>query len=86
MRLLRVCSVAVLLGAVSFTQNFSQLPVAPVPSDPLELVTGGIVVPATPDERLAAQQIIVRARDQYKLHAGGPFDLKHVQRHRPVLL
>jgi len=76
MRLLRVCSVAVLLGAVSFAQNFSQLPVAPVPSDPLELVTGGIVVPATPDERLAAQQIIVRARDQYKLHAGGPFDLK----------
>ena len=34
------------------------------------------MVPATPDERLAAQQIIVRARDQYKLHAGGPFDLK----------
>jgi hypothetical protein len=62
MRLLRVCSGVVLLGVVSFAQNFSQLPVALVPSDPLELVTGGIVVPATPDERLAAQQIIVRAR------------------------
>jgi hypothetical protein len=52
MRLLRICSVAVLMGAVGFAQNFSQLPVAPVLSDPLELVTGGIVVPATSDERL----------------------------------
>jgi hypothetical protein len=62
-----------LVTAVGLAQN---VPVAPMPADPLEPVNGGIVVPATPDQRLAAQQIIVKARDQYKLHAGGPFDLK----------
>jgi hypothetical protein len=39
-------------------------------------VNGGIAIPDSPDQRLAVQQIIVRARGQYKLHAGGPFDLK----------
>ena len=65
-----------LLSGIALCQMVSPLPYAPVPADPLELVTGGISVPSTPDQRLAAQQIIVKARDLYKFHAGSPFDLK----------
>lgn len=65
-----------LVGGIALCQMVSPLPYAQVPADPLEMVTGGISIPSTPDQRLAAQQIIVKARDQYKLHAGSPFDLK----------
>lgn len=66
-----------LFAAISaIGQNIGPLPLLPAPADPLEVVNGGIVVPATQEQRLAAQQIIVKARDLYKLHAGGPFDLK----------
>src|SRR5580658_6900417 len=75
-RLLRASLVIGLVSGIGLCQNASRLSFAPVPVDPLELVNGGIVIPATPDQRLAAQQIIVKARDQYKLHAGAPFDLK----------
>jgi hypothetical protein len=73
---LRIFLLGGLVSGIGFCQHVNQLPFAPIPADPFELVNGGIVVPATPDQRLAAQQVIVRARDQYKLHAGGPFDLK----------
>ncbi|HWE49915.1 MAG TPA: hypothetical protein VG273_09010 [Bryobacteraceae bacterium] len=76
MKPLRILTLVALLSGVGLAQHNVQVPVAPMPSDPLEPVNGGIVIPATPDQRLAAQQIIVKARDQYKLHAGGPFDLK----------
>jgi len=72
----RTLFLASLLITSGFAQNRGSVPVAPMPADPLEPVTGGIVIPSTPDQRLAAQQIIVKARDQYKLHAGAPFDLK----------
>jgi hypothetical protein len=75
MRLLSILPLACFLSA-AFGLNMAQIPVAPMPADPLEPVNGGIAVPATPELRLAAQQIIGKARDQYKLHAGSPFDLK----------
>jgi hypothetical protein len=76
MRLFRVILPVGLWSVIGLGQNVATIPFAPVPADPLEMATAGIVVPATPDQRLAAQQIIVKARDQYKLHAGSPFDLK----------
>src|SRR5271156_1392649 len=76
MRLPLILVLVGLISVIAFSQNPNAIPVAPMPADPLEPVTGGIVVPATPDQRLAAQQIIVKARDLYKLHAGSPFDLK----------
>ncbi len=76
MRLPRIFLLTGLFSVIGLAQNGSSIPVAPMPADPLEPVNGGIVVPSTPDQRLAAQQIIVKARDQYKLHAGAPFDLK----------
>ncbi|HEY3824955.1 MAG TPA: hypothetical protein VGL82_10365, partial [Bryobacteraceae bacterium] len=65
-----------LVSAVGVCQPVARFPFAPVPNDPFELINGGISIPDSPDQRLAAQQIIVKARDQYKLHAGSPFDLK----------
>ena len=76
MRPLRVLLLGGIAIAVGLCQPAAHLPFAPIPADPLELVNGGISIPDAPDQRLAVQQIIVRARDQYKLHAGGPFDLK----------
>jgi len=73
---LRIFLLIGLISGIGLCQNVTRLPFAPIPADPFELVNGGIVIPATPDQRLAAQQVIVKARDQYKLHAGGPFDLK----------
>jgi len=73
---LRVFLVGGLVSVIGLCQPAAHLPFAPIPADPLELVNGGISIPDSPDQRLAAQQIIVKARDQYKLHAGGPFDLK----------
>jgi hypothetical protein len=73
---LRVFLLSAFASAIGICQNVTQLPFAPIPADPFELVNGGIVIPASPDQRLAAQQVIVKARDLYKLHAGAPFDLK----------
>src|SRR5580658_6068257 len=70
MRLPRILLFASFVSVIAFAQNPNPIPVAPMPADPLEPVTGGIVVPSAPDQRLAAQQIIVKARDLYKLHAG----------------
>jgi hypothetical protein len=93
MRFLRVFLACGVASAVCLGQNPGQLPFASVPADPLELVNGGIVIPATPEQRLAAQQVIVKARDLYKLHAGSPFDLKltfnatgHTQHEGPGVL
>ncbi len=60
-----------LLGAGSgFCQKYS---IAPVPPDPLELVTGPTQAPATPEQRGALVALINRAFEHYSLHArGGP--------------
>lgn len=47
------------------------LPVAPVPTDSLELVTGATQVPATPQERAPVLELLERARQNGDLHAPG---------------
>ena len=51
--------------------DISAIPVAPVPQDPLELVTGPTAVPATAAERGALVVLLNRAVDHYSLHARG---------------
>ncbi len=61
--------IASLLGAGSgLCQKYS---VAPVPPDPLELVTGPTEVPATPEQRGALVALMNRAFEHYSLHARG---------------
>lgn len=64
-----------LLSALSFSQ---QLPIAPVPSDPHELVSGTIKVLDETDQRATVLGLIERARQNNDLHApaGHAFDLK----------
>jgi len=67
------------IAVLSLTASaFAQLKVAPVPSDPLELVTGTIKVPSTPEERAAVLNLLERARQNADLHAAGsaPFALR----------
>jgi hypothetical protein len=74
-RLLRLLTVT--LGGLSVTA-FAQntLRIAPVPADPLELVTGS-VQPDTPANREAALSLLTRARSGYQLrNARQPWDLK----------
>jgi hypothetical protein len=48
-------------------------PVAPVPPDPLELVTGPTQIPASPQDRGALVALMLNASEKYSLHArGGP--------------
>jgi hypothetical protein len=65
-----------LLSLISTTTVFSQpaaIPVAPVPPDPLELVTGPTQVPATAGERAALVFLLINASEHYALHSrGGP--------------
>ena len=65
-----------LLLSLLFTPAaFSQM--APVPADPLELVTENARVLVTPEERSAAIELLNRARQNYNLHnARAPFTLK----------
>jgi hypothetical protein len=55
--------------------------IAPVPADPLELVTGPVQVADSPAARDAALQLLARARNSFTLRSGGRadgqgFDLK----------
>lgn len=67
--------VLLLLSTVCVSQ---QLPLAPVPADPHELVTGVIKVLDETDQRASVLGLIERARQNSDLHApaGHPFDLK----------
>ena len=63
------------LSLAAFGQNPPRI--APVPSDPLELVTGQIQVVDTPASREAILQLLARARNSYALRsAGHGYDLK----------
>ncbi len=67
------------LSLATFGQNASHntLRMAPIPSDPLELVTGEIQVVDTPASREAILQLLTRARDSYSLRGGSyGYDLK----------
>jgi hypothetical protein len=65
-------------GGVSLAALGQNTPrMAPVPSDPLELVTGQVQVAATRTDREAALQLLARARDNYALRSAGlGYDLK----------
>src|SRR5579863_4701461 len=72
MRTLPLFLSALIPGALAFCQ-IAPIRVAPVPPDPLELVTGPTQVPATPAERGALVALIVNATEHYALHErGGP--------------
>jgi hypothetical protein len=61
---------ALVSASVGFGQNY---PVAPVPPDPLELVTGPTQVPANAEQRGVLVALMNRAVAHYSLHArGGP--------------
>lgn len=63
------------LSLASFGQNVVRM--APIPGDPLELVTGPIQVADTPASREAVRQLLARARNSYALQsAGHGYDLK----------
>ncbi len=74
-RRLQLSCLTILLTAIGFCQDRPQ--VAPVPPDPLELVTGATQVPGTPEERSAVLSLLERARQNADLHAPGSssFDL-----------
>jgi hypothetical protein len=63
------------LSLATFGQDAPRL--APIPSDPLELVTGQVHVVGTPARREAILQLLDRARNSYALRkAGRAYDLK----------
>ncbi len=65
-----------ILTTAGFSQ--SKLAVAPVPSDPFELVTGATHVPSTPQERTEILELLEHARQNGDLQAAGsaPFSIK----------
>jgi hypothetical protein len=66
---------AVGLSSVAFGQTEPRI--APIPSDPLEMVTGPIQVVDTPAGREAVLQLLTRARQNYALRSAGQgYDLK----------
>jgi hypothetical protein len=70
-RRLQFLLLVVSLSAAGFCQN--PLPVAPIPSNSLELVTGATQVPGTPQERAHALGLVERASQNSDLStAGGP--------------
>lgn len=69
-RKLQLFFLVVLLAAAGFCQN-KPPQIAPVPSDPLELVTGATQVPGTLEERAVVLALLERARQNADLHAPG---------------
>lgn len=69
----------VLVGTFCFSQQAPlQIPIAPVPVDPHELVTGVVKVLDETDQRATVLGLIERARQNSDLHApaGHPYNLK----------
>jgi hypothetical protein len=67
------------LALTAFGQNTLQnkLTIAPVPADPLELVTGQVQAARTPASRAEALQLLARARNNFQLrNAQQAWDLK----------
>src|SRR5579871_5185668 len=75
-RALRFALFLLLASAVSFSQDAPQI--APLPYDPLELATGPVVVPSSPEQRIAVLDLLERARQNSAMHSPGmaPFDIK----------
>jgi hypothetical protein len=73
MRTLPLLLLPIFAIAAAYGQNArtAPIPVAPVPQDPLELVTGTTQIPAGATERGTLVVLINRAIDNYALHARG---------------
>lgn len=73
MRTLPLFLLALISGSSGLCQTNASFPVAPVPPDPLELVTVPTQVPASATERGALITLMDRAAAHYSLHTrGGP--------------
>lgn len=72
----RFASIFLLLCTFCVSQDAPK--VAPLPNDPLELATGPVLVPDTPEKRVAVLDLLERARQNSAMHAPGmaPFDIK----------
>ena len=66
-----------LIVICSAAARSADVQVAPVPPDPLELVTGPTQVPATPEQRAAVVSLLNRAMENHNLHlrSGAPYVL-----------
>ena len=75
-RALRIAAFLLFLTASCFPQDAPQ--VAPLPYDPLELATGPVVVPDTPEKRDLMLSLLEHARQNSAMHAPGmaPFNIK----------
>jgi len=70
---MRTLPLLFLAASAGVCQVVSPIAVAPVPPDPLELVTGLTQVPASPAERGALVQLLLNATEKYAMHErGGP--------------
>jgi hypothetical protein len=67
---------ALLAGAATSALCQVSLELSPIPSDPLELVTGAPKVVETAEERAAAVSMLNHARDVMNLHSGAAFTLR----------
>jgi hypothetical protein len=77
---MRSFSLLLVSAGVIFAQNapMNDIPVAPVPADPHELVTGTAPFASSPQDRATAMALLERARQNSDLHmpGGSPFALK----------
>jgi hypothetical protein len=76
LRPLGILLCTILLSSGGLSQ--SGLPVAPLPSDPLELATGSSQIADTPERRALALGLLERARQNNAMHTpgGAPFAIK----------
>jgi hypothetical protein len=73
MRMLPLLFLSLITTATGFSQPPTAIPIAPVPPDPLELVTGPTQIPVTAEERAALVSLLLNASEHYALHVrGGP--------------
>lgn len=75
-RALRFALFLLFVCTASVSQEAPQI--APLPYDPLELATGPVAVPSSPEQRIAVLDLLERARQNSAMHAPGmaPFDIK----------
>jgi hypothetical protein len=71
---MRSVHILLLAGSIALGQR----PVAPIPADPHELVTGEVQVPATPGDRAAIFSLLERGKQNSDMHMPGsaPFLIK----------
>jgi len=75
---MRLSILVLLLSSLAYSQQATRVAIAPVPSDPHELVSGTIKVLDETDQRATVLGLVERARQNNDLHApaGHAFDLR----------